>query len=47
MGNYKRNIGGGCERGKKKYGREIGDVGREVRGDVGRELAKFFLVRGE
>ena len=26
---------------------EIGDVGREVRGDVGRELAKLFLVRGE
>ena len=25
---------------------EIGDVDREVRGDVGRELAKLFLVRG-
>ena len=25
---------------------EIGDVGREVRGDVGREVAKLFLVGG-
>ena len=26
---------------------EIGDVGREVGGDVDRELVKFFLERGE
>ena len=26
---------------------EIGDVVREVGGDVGRELAKLFLERGE
>ena len=25
---------------------EVGDVDREVGGDVGRELAKLFLVRG-
>ena len=54
MGNYKENSGGGCGRGNKKYRREIwiliseiGDVGREVGGDVGRELAKLFLERGE
>ena len=42
-----KNSGGGCGRGNRKYRREIliliseiGDVGREVRGDVGRELAK-------
>ena len=47
IGNYKKNSGGGCGRGNRKYRREIwiliseiGDVGREVRGDVGRELAK-------
>ena len=55
MGNYKRTSGGECGRGNKKNigGRcaflisEIGDVGREVMGDMGRELAKLFLVRGE